>query len=229
MKDTFNDSVFTMLQLQRALNDREDPGWYTKQPLFLRAATVAATAAMGHYGWTLWKDSDPNLPEVRHNLDQIVGHLLSHCMARKGRRDEELYRIAKEIEAIHAGVQRKDAHFGMGFLVKIDLLAARTSLLDETTAWAIFFSAIVDVGYEWDVLCHSYFSDNVLKLFRQDYGRDSETYSKAWGEKQDYVHLKEIMSESEKLDLAAIRHALVMRYSVLTGRRATDETDPPQQ
>ncbi len=229
MKDSFSDCAFTMLQLQRALNDREDPDWYTKQPPFLRAAAIAATAAMEHYGWNLWKNSEPNLPEVRHNLDQIVGHLLSSYMIRKGRRDEELYRIAKEIETIYGNVQHKDAHFGMEFLVKMDLLAARCALLDEATAWAIFFSAIVDVGHEWGTLCHNYFSDNVLKLFRQDYGRNSADYSKTWGEKQDYVHLKEIMAESEKLDLAAIRHALVMRYSVLTGRRSTDETDPPRQ
>jgi hypothetical protein len=229
MKENFSDSVFTMLQLQRALNDREDPEWYSRQPLFLRAATIEAAAAMGHYGWEIWKNSDPNLPEVRHNLDQILGHLLSHCMMRKGRRDEELYRIAKEIEGIYNNVQRKDAHFGLGFLMKIDLLAARCSLLDETTAWAIFFSAIVDVGHEWQTLSYNYFSENVLKLFRQDYGQDNESYSKAWGEKQDYVHLKEIMSESDKLDLAAIRHALVMRYSVLTGRRSTDEAEPPRQ
>lgn len=229
MKENFSDCVFTMLQLQRALNDREDPDWYTKQPLFLRAATVAATAAMEHYGWNLWNNSDPNLPEVRHNLDQILGHLLSHAMTRKGRRDEELYRIAKELDTIYTGVQRKDAHFGMAFLVKIDLLAARCSLLDDATAWAIFFSAIVDVGHEWNTLSQTYFSDNVLKLFRQDYGQDSAAYAKAWGEKQDYVHLKEIMSESETLDLAAIRHALVMRYSVLTGRRSTDDAEPPKQ
>lgn len=229
MKDNLSDCIFTMLQLQRALNDREDPDWFTKQPLFMRAATMAATAAMGHYGWSLWKNAEPNLPEVRHNLDQVLGHLLSHSMMRKGRRDEELYRIAKEIEAIHSGVQRKDAHFGMGFLVKVDMLAARCALLDESNAWTIFFSAIVDVGHEWDVLCYQYFSDNVLKLFRQDYGQDSASYSKTWGEKKDYEHLKEIMSESEKFDLAAIRHALVMRYSVLTGRRSTDDSEPPKQ
>jgi hypothetical protein len=229
MKDNFSDCVFTMLQLQRALNDREDPDWFTKQPLFLRAATIAATATMGHYGWNLWKDSETNLPEVRHNLDQILGHLLSHSMARKGRRDEELYRIAKEIETISSGVKRKDAHFGTDFLAKIDLLAAKCALLDEAAAWAIFFSAIVDVGHDWDTLCQNYFSENVLKLFRQDYGQDSAAYSRVWGEKQDYVHLKEIMSESETLDLAAIRHALVMRYSVLTGRRSSDDTEPPRQ
>ncbi|HEY5995363.1 MAG TPA: hypothetical protein VIU46_12285 [Gallionellaceae bacterium] len=229
MKDSFSDSVFTMLQLQRALNDRADRDWFAKQPLFLRAATLAATAATVHYGWDLWKNSEPNLPEVRHTMDQILGHLLAHSMARKGRRDEELYRIVKEIEAIYTSVQRKDAHFGMDFLAKIDLLASRCAQLDDAVAWAIFFSAIVDVGYEWETLCHNYFSDNVLKLFRLDYGQDSETYSKAWGAKQDYVHLKEIISESEKLDLAAIRHALVMRYSVLTGRRSTDETEPRKQ
>jgi hypothetical protein len=69
----------------------------------------------------------------------------------------------------------------------------------------------------------------VLKLFRQDYGKDSKAYAAAWGEKKDYTHLQEIMSETESLDLAAIRHALVMRYSVLTGRRATDEGEKPKQ
>ncbi len=229
MTDSFSDCAFTMLQLQRALNDREDPEWYASQPPFLRAATLAATAATAHYGWNLWQKSEPNLPEVRHDLDQIVGYLLSYYMLRKGRRDEELYRIAKEIETIYTNVQRKDAHFGMEFLAKMDLLTARCALLDEAAAWALFFSAIVDVGHDWNTLCQNYFSDNVLRLFRQDYGQDSASYAKTWGEKQDYVHLKEIMAESEKMDLAAIRHALVMRYSVLTGRRSTDETGPPHQ
>jgi hypothetical protein len=229
MTDNFSDSVFTMLQLQRALNDRENPDWFTKQPLFLRAAAIAATSAMKHYGWELWKDSPPNLPEVHHDMDEILGHLLSHEMARKGRRDEELYRIAKEIEIIYKNIQRKDAHFGMTFLVKIDLLTARTALLEETPSWAIFFSAIIDVGQDWDGLCRGYFSENVLKIFRQDYGQDNKAYAEAWGEKKDYTHLQEIMAETEKLDLAAIRHALVMRYSVLTGRRATDEGEKPKQ
>lgn len=227
--DNVCDSLFTMLQLQRALNDRADPDWFTKQPLFLRAATVAATSVMGHYGWGLWKNTNPNLPEVHHNMDDILGHLLSHVMARKGRRDEELYRVAKEIEAVYHNVQRKDANFGAGFLVKMDLFIARAAMLEDTAAWAIFFSAIIDVGQDWETMCRAYFSENVLKLFRLDYGQDSQTYSATWGDKKDYAHLEEIMAETKTLNFAAIRHALVTRYSVLTGRRATDGIETPKQ
>jgi hypothetical protein len=227
--DNFSDSVFTMLQLQRALNDHEDADWFSKQPLFLRAATLSAASAMQHFGYRLWGNVEPMLPEVRHDMDNILGYLLAHAIARKGRRDEELYRVAKEIEALYKKCARKDAHFGMGFLEKMEVLAARAASRDDAAAWAALFSAITDIGLDWNGYCRSYLSENILKLFRLDYGRDSKTYTETWGDKQDYVHLEEIISEMAALDLSTIRHALVMRYSVLAGRRATDHAEQPKQ
>jgi hypothetical protein len=227
--ENFSDSVFTMLQLQRALNDHEDGDWFAKQPLFLRAAALAAASAMHHYGYRLWGNVEPVLPEVRHDMENILAYLLAHAIARKGRRDEELYRVAKEIEALHNKSARKDVHFGMGFLEKMELLAARAALRDDATAWTVFFSALTDVGMDWNGFCRSYLSENILKLFRLDYGRDNKAYLAAWGDKQDYLHLEEIISEMAEMDLSNIRHALVMRYFVLTGRRAADHADQPKQ
>lgn len=227
--ENFSESVFTMLQLQRALNDHEDADWFSKRPLFLRAAALSAASAIQHYGYKLWGSVEPLLPEVRHDMENILSCLLAHAIARKGRRDEELYRVAKEIEALYKKSQRKDVHFGMGFLEKMELLTARAALRDDAAAWAAFFSAITDVGMDWNDFCRSYLSENILKLFRLDYGRDNKTYTDTWGEKQDYVHLEEIISEMRELDLSTIRHALVMRYSVLGGRRTTDQTEHPNQ
>lgn len=227
--ENFSDSMFTMLQLQRALNDHEDGDWFAKQPLFLRAAALSAASAIHHYGYRLWVSVEPTLPEVRHDMDNILSCLLAHAIARKGRRDEELYRVAKEIEALHAKSVRKDVHFGMNFLEKMELLAARAALHDDAAAWSAFFSAITDVGMDWNGFCRSYLSENILKLFRLDYGRDNKSYIETWGEKQDYVHLEEIISEMQELDLSTIRHALVMRYFVLTGRRATDHAEQRKQ
>lgn len=225
----FSDSVFTMLQLQRALNDHEDSDWFAKQPLFLRAAALSASSAMQHYGYRLWGSVEPTLPEVLHDMDTILGHLLAHAIARKGRRDEELYRVAKEIEALHAKSVRKDDLFGMGFLEKMEVLAGHAALHDDAAAWTAFFSAITDVGLNWSGLCRSYLSENILKLFRLDYGRNNKAYMEAWGDKPDYIHLEEIIAEMAKMDLSTIRHALVMRYFVLTGRRAADHAELPRQ
>lgn len=82
---------------------------------------------------------------------------------------------------------------------------------------------------DWETLSHAYFSKNVHKLFRHDYGQGETTYTETWGKKEDCVHLEKIISGMEKLDLAAIRHALFLRYSILAGRRATDRAVPPRQ
>lgn len=227
--ENISDSVFTMLQLQRALNDREHAEWFTKQPPFLRAAVVATVTAMNHYGCQLWASAVPDLPQVRQDMGGILYALLSHTMARKGRRDEELYRIAKEIEAVHQTLQRKDAHFELGFPEKMELLIAKAALREDAVLWPVFFSSLRDIDLTWETLSRAYFSENVLKLFRKDYGEDTGKYRKIWGEKEDSIHLEEIISGMEALDMPAIRHALVMRYSVLSGRRATDQADSPKQ
>jgi len=218
-----------MLQLQRALNDREDQEWYSKQPYFLRAAVVAAAAAMDHYGCQLWASQAPDLPQVRLDMGCILYFLLSHAMARKGRRDEELYGIAKEIETAYKNAQHTDTYFGLGFLEKMELLTAKAALREDAAIWPAFFLAIKDLELDWETLSRAYFSENVLKLFRKDYGQDNGTYTETWGDKEDSVHLEEIISGMEALDLPAIRHALVMRYSILTGRRSSDQTAPPKQ
>lgn len=218
------DTIFTMLQLQRALNDHEDPEWFAKQPLFLRAATLSAASAMHNYGYKLWGNDEPMLPEVRHDMENILNYLLAHAISRKGRRDEELYRVAQEIEALYNKTRSEDAHFGMSYLEKMELLAAKTASRDDAEAWGVFLAALHDIDLLWDTLCRNYLSENILKLFRLDYGRDNQAYLKAWGDKPDYVHLEEIISEMAEMDLATIRHALVMRYFVFTGRRATDDS-----
>lgn len=229
MMENLSDNIFTMLQLQRALNDHEDGEWFAKQPLFLRAAALSAAAAIHHHGYRLWGNVEPVLPEVRHDMENILNHLLAHAISRKGRRDEELYRVAKEIEGLYRKSVRKDVHFGMGFLEKMEVLAGRAALRDDAGAWTAFFSALTDVGMEWDGFCRAFLAENVLKLFRLDYGRDNKAYMETWGDKQDYVHLEEIISEMGKMDLSTIRHALVMRYFVLTGRRAADHAEQPKQ
>lgn len=223
------DSVFTMLQLQRALNDREHAEWFTKQPPFLRATVIATVTAMNHYGCQLWTNPAPDLPQVRQDMNDILYSLLSHTMAHKGRRDEELYRIAKEIETVYQTLQRKDAHFELGFPEKLELLIAKAALREYAVLWPVFFSALRDIDLPWETLSRAYFSENVLKLFRKDYGEDTGKYKKVWGEKEDSIHLEEIISGMGTLDMPAIRHALVMRYSVLSGRRATDQPDTPKQ
>lgn len=227
--DSISDSIFTMLQLQRALNDREDKDWFSKQPPFLREVFVAAATTLGHYGCGIWATLAPDLQQVRHDMSGMLYLLLSNAMARKGRRDEELYLIAKEIEAVYRNIQRADAHSERNFPEKIEILAAKAALRENAALWPAFFSAARVLELDWKTLSHTYFSENVLKLFRHDYGQDEATYAEIWGEKEDRVHLEEIISGMEKLDLPAIRHALVLRYSILTGRRAADKTAPPRQ
>lgn len=228
--DSISDSVFTMLQLQRALNDYEHPEWFNDQPPFLRPVVVAAATAMEHYGCQLWGNPAPDLPQVRQDLSGMFYFLLSQTMVRKGRRDEELYRAAKEIDAIYKNAQRADAHSKlMGFLEKMELLAAKAAMREDAVIWLAYFSAIKSVELDWEKLSRAYFSENVLKLFRKDYGEDTGKYKAIWGEKEDNIHLEEIIAGMESLDMTTIRHALVMRYSVLTGRRAEDQAAPPKQ
>lgn len=227
--DDISDSLFTMLQLQRALNDREDTQWYTKQTPFLRAVLMSAAASLEHYGCNLWANTTPDLARVHGDMNGTLYALLAHTMTRKGRRDEELYRIAKEIETVYQSIQRKDTHFGLDFPEKMELLAAKSALHEDMVLWPVFFSAIRDVDLSWETLSRAYFSEYVLKLFRKDYGESTGKYKAIWGDKADTIHLEEIIAGMKTLDLPAIRHALVMRYSVLAGRRATDQSDAPKQ
>lgn len=228
--ENLKDNFFTMLQLQRALNDHEDRNWFVRQPLFLRAATLSAAKAVHHCGYALWSDgAEPVLPEVQQEMKNILSHLLGHTIARKGRRDEELYRIAREIETLYKKCASSNDHAGMDYQEKMEMLAARTALRDDAAAWTLFFSALPDIGLKWNGLSRAYLSENILKLFRLDYGRDNNGYPETWGEKPDYAHLEEIIAEMGDMDLSAIRHALVMRYFVFTGRRATDHAEEPRQ
>jgi hypothetical protein len=222
--DVIGDSLFTMLQLQRTLNAREDAEWYTRRPPFLRAAIITAATAMNHYGCALWDARSPDLPRVQQDMVGLLQLLLSHEMLSQGRRDEELARAAKELENVYAVNRHLDVFSGQGFLDKMELLITKAASRDDIVLWPVFFSSTKDAGLDWNMMSRAYFSENVLKLFRQDYGSETGAYTAIWGGKADSKHLDEIMSEAPTLDLSAIRQALVMRYAAFTGRRATDKS-----
>lgn len=111
---------------------------------------------------------------------------------------------------------------GLSFTQKMDAFIARASA-GEAAMWPAFFSAMTDVGMDWDCLSRMCFSKNVLHLFRQDYGQNDGTYTNVWNGKEDAVHLQEIIESLHSLDITNVRRALVARYATaITGRRATD-------
>lgn len=221
--DNIGDNLFVMLQLQRTLNERADQDWYTKVPPFLRMAMLTAATAMEHYGCQLWSTPEPDLPEVQQDMIAILQLLLSHEMLYHGRRDDELTKIAKELESMFLVNRNMDIYTEKSFIEKMELFLAKAATHEDVVIWPVFFSALKDTGLDWKAISRIYFTNNTLKIFREDYGGNTGRYTAVWAGKEDSIHLGEIMAGMDTLDPHAIRHALVMRYSTLVGRRATDK------
>lgn len=221
--DVISDSLFTMLQLQRALNERGNKDWYNTPPPFLRKAIIAAAHMLEQLDRLPQQDNAPDWIELQKGMAQLLPPLLSFEMINQGRRDEELVKIAYHLETIYAAAQRNDLFSGEELAAKMEIFIGKAALREPLMIWQVYFSALKDARLDWHTLSRSYFSENVLSLFRKDYGDETGDYTSNWGGKDDSVHVAEIMANMERLDLAAIRHALVLRYSTLTGRRATDK------
>jgi hypothetical protein len=214
--------LLVMLQLQRMNNDRMDEQWYSHRPPFLRAAIMAAADAMNQYGYKWWEQKYPDIPKVRLALVDAFHFVISHEMLEHGRRDAELAKIAGELENMFTVNLNIHLYEGLDFAQKMDAFIARAAA-GEAAMWPALFSAMADVGMEWEVLSRMSFSRNVLILFRQDYGHREGTYSQIWNGKEDAVHLEEIIESMPSLDATTVRLALVSRYAkATTGRRATD-------
>lgn len=217
-----SERLMAMLQLQRMINDRMDEQWFTHRPPFLRAAVMGAAEAVSHYGYKWWETKTPDLPQTRLALVDVFHFLISYEMLGNGRRDEELAKIASELENMYAVNLNIHLYAGLSFTQTMDAFMARAST-GEAAMWPAFFSAMAHAGMDWDSLSRMCFSKNVLKLFRQDYGQNDGTYTHVWNGKEDAVHLQEIIDSLHSLDATTVRRALVARYATaITGRRATD-------
>lgn len=214
--------LLAMLQLQRMINERMDEQWYTHRPPFLRAAIMSAAEAVNHHGYKWWETKTPDLPQARLALVDVFHFLISHEMLGNGRRDVELSNIAGELENMYAVNLNIHLYEGLSFTQKMDAFIARASA-GEAAMWPAFFSAMADVGMDWECLSRLCFSKNVLSLFRQDYGQRDGTYTQIWNGKEDATHLQEIIESMQSLDATTVRRALVARYATATtGRRASD-------
>lgn len=217
-----SERLLAMLQLQRMINDRMDEQWYSHRPPFLRAAIMGAAEAVNHYGYKWWETKSPDLPQARLALVDVFHFLISYEMLGNGRRDHELIRIANELENMYAVNLNIRLYKELSFTQKMDAFIARASA-GEAAMWPAFFSAMADIGMDWECLNRMCFSKNVLNLFRQDYGQNDGTYTHVWNGKEDAVHLQEIIDSMHSLDATTIRQALVARYATaITGRRSTD-------
>jgi len=217
-----SERLLVMLQLQRMINDRMDEQWHSHHPPFLRAAIMGAADAVNHYGYKWWEKKSPDLPQARLALVDVFHFLISYEMLGNGRRDNELVKIANELENMYAVNLNIHLYQGLSFTQKMDAFIARASE-GEAAMWPAFFSAMADIDMDWECLNRMCFSKNVLNLFRQDYGQNDGTYTHVWNGKEDAVHLQEIIDSMHSLDATTIRHALVARYATaITGRRSTD-------
>ena len=201
----------TMLEMQDAMNRKVDEDWLEKNREWYRAVWIECAELMDHYGgWKWWKASSPDIEQVVLEIVDIWHFGLS--MQITPARDHETVAV-RLCEEWQTGSDSR------GFLSDVEVLAD-AALHEQRFAVGTVRQLLAHVGRDFNDLFASYVGKNVLNFFRQDHGYKDGSYIKVWNNREDNVHLVEIM---QGVDLDAdnlqqeIYAGLKTRYTELTG------------
>jgi dimeric dUTPase (all-alpha-NTP-PPase superfamily) len=197
--------LLAMLQLQDEMNTRVHPAWREQGYEWYRAIWIECAELMDHFGWKWWKKQSPDREQVVLELIDIWHFGLSSLLQVESSVDA----IADQLErAMTATAPKQDFREDVEAFVQ-QILTSRK--FDP----ALFNQLLCHMDISLDQLYRSYVGKNVLNFFRQDKGYKEGTYVKVWQEREDNMHLVEIL---EVLDSSSatyrqdIYQALSERY-----------------
>ena len=181
-----NDSkhkLITMLQLQGEMNRWVHKDWTDQGFEWYRAIWIEASEMLEHYGWKWWKHQQPDLPQVKLEVIDIVHFSLS-IELQSGKPLEE---IAEQVTDSFAQPQATD-----NIRTTIELLAEET-LKDKGAHFDIIAGLMQHLDMDLDELYERYVGKNVLNIFRQDNGYKTGDYIKMWDGREDNEWLEDIL------------------------------------
>jgi dimeric dUTPase (all-alpha-NTP-PPase superfamily) len=136
-----------------------------------------------HHGWKWWKQQQPDLPQVKLEVIDIVHFTLSMELE-SGKTLEE---IAEQVALDFARPRATD-----DIKTSIELLAMET-LQDKGPHFDIIAGLMLHLDMDLDELYERYVGKNVLNIFRQDNGYKTGEYRKRWNGREDNEWLVDIL------------------------------------
>ena len=208
----------TVLALQDKINRKVDDHWLNSEYPYLRGVLVEAVEALDHYGWKWWSYAPKELSQVQIELIDVLHFSLSDLINECGGN----LTTAASVLVSRSNPELADCHFdGREYAIAecdvpklLELIAAFAgSGRNELPLLEVTFSAC---GLNWDQITVLYIAKHVLNVFRQNHGYKDGSYTKIWGDKEDRIHLVEIVSY---LEPAAANFSMQI-YSLLNERYA---------
>ncbi|QRX81416.1 dUTP diphosphatase [Glaciimonas sp. PAMC28666] len=218
MKKISVEQAETILTLQDNINRKVDDHWLNSGYPYLRGVLVEAVEALDHYGWKWWSSAPRDLSQVQIELIDILHFSLSDLISECG---------GNLITATSVLLSRSDPELdecyfdGRAYAIAdcdvpklLELIAGVAgSGRNELPLLEVTFRAC---GLNWDQITVLYIAKHVLNVFRQNHGYKDGCYTKIWGDKEDNIHLVEIVSY---LDPAAANFSMQI-YGLLNERYA---------
>ena len=181
------DNVFTMLEMQDAMNTRVHPEWRKQGFAWYRAIWTECAELLDHHGWKWWKKQDPDMEQVKLELIDIWHFGMSILLVNAdGKSTDELAGEIATAFDVDAGAE--------SFLEAVETFAC-DCLATHGFSTARFAQVIQAAGMSLDELYRGYVGKNVLNFFRQDHGYKDGSYIKVWNGREDNEHLVDLVQE----------------------------------
>ncbi len=182
---TMQHQLVTMLELQNEMNRWVHQDWANQGFEFYRAIWVEASEMLEHYGWKWWKYQQPDMPQVKLEVIDIVHFSLSIEL----QKETNLSVIAEKVaSAFNAPRHTSDIK------TAIELLAMET-IQDKDSHFDIIAGLMQHLQMDFAELYERYVGKNVLNIFRQDHGYKTGEYIKMWNGREDNEYLEDILEE----------------------------------
>ncbi|MDJ0882176.1 MAG: dUTP diphosphatase [Gammaproteobacteria bacterium] len=182
---TMQHQLVTMLELQNEMNRWVHQDWANQGFEFYRAIWVEASEMLEHYGWKWWKHQQPDMPQVKLEVIDIVHFSLSIEL----QKETNLSVIAEKVaSAFNAPRHTSDIK------TAIELLAMET-IQDKDSHFDIIAGLMQHLQMDFAELYERYVGKNVLNIFRQDHGYKTGEYIKMWNGREDNEYLEDILEE----------------------------------
>jgi dimeric dUTPase (all-alpha-NTP-PPase superfamily) len=174
----------TMLQLQGEMNKWVHEDWANQGFEWHRAIWIEAGEMLEHYGWKWWKHQQPDLPQVKLEVIDIVHFMLSQELVSGDDVDSIAERVAADLSTPRSTDNLKTT---------IELLAMETLQETQRAHFDIIAGLMQQLDMDIDELYERYVGKNVLNIFRQDNGYKTGEYQKLWNGREDNEWLEDIL------------------------------------
>ncbi len=175
--------LITMLKLQDEMNSWVHEDWPHQGFEWYRAIWMESSEMLEHYGWKWWKKQQPDLPQVKLEVIDIVHFSLSIEL----QSGKPLEYIAEQLALDFARPYATEE-----IRTSIELLAMET-LKDKGSHFDIIAGLMQHLEMDLNELYQRYVGKNVLNIFRQDNGYKTGEYIKLWNGREDNEWLEDIL------------------------------------